>query len=182
LSKLFKVSADELTDSCLDIAQLGGEHNREIIRRATELDNLPDINVLLEEWLRKSLAINNRFGDPVTDHAVSQILSSAGNITLTELRQQLGITERSLERKFREHVGIPAKLFSRICRFQGTVKQLKNDQYEKLSDIAYDNGYSDQSHFIRSFKTFAGCAPNEYLSQSPQVIDSFAPGNFQPVL
>jgi len=33
-----------------------------------------------------------------------------------------------------------------------------------LTEIAYDSGFSDQSHFIKTFKSFAQIKPNEYRS------------------
>jgi len=35
----------------------------------------------------------------------------------------------------------------------------------KLSDVAYENGYADQSHFIRSFREFTGYTPSQYQQQ-----------------
>jgi len=36
-------------------------------------------------------------------------------------------------------------------------------QFQNLSDIAYDNDYADQSHYIRAFKEFTNITPKEYL-------------------
>jgi hypothetical protein len=54
------------------------------------------------------------------------------------LQETLGLPERSFERKFKQCVGISLKLFSRICRFQASLNQLRNDDYYKLSDIAFE--------------------------------------------
>jgi AraC-like DNA-binding protein len=53
-------------------------------------------------------------------------------------------------------------LFARICRFQASLNQIRNNDYCRLSDIAYENEYADQSHLIRAFKEFAGISPNKY--------------------
>ena len=83
------------------------------------------------------------------------------------------MSERNFERKFREYVGISPKLFSRICRFQSSLKQLQESNYEKLSDIAFENNFSDQSHFIRTFKEFAGFSPNQFQQQTNTIVDNF---------
>jgi AraC-like DNA-binding protein len=36
-------------------------------------------------------------------------------------------------------------------------------EFNTLTDVAFDNGFADQSHFIRSFKEFADITPNDYL-------------------
>jgi AraC-like DNA-binding protein len=40
---------------------------------------------------------------------------------------------------------------------------LRGKGFNNLTDIAYDNGFADQSHFIRSFKEFTQITPNDYL-------------------
>lgn len=35
---------------------------------------------------------------------------------------------------------------------------------KSLTDIAYDCGYYDQSHFINDFKEFSGYSPKVYFS------------------
>jgi len=92
---------------------------------------------------------------------------------LKDLQQKLRMTERSLERRFKQAIGISPKLFGRICRFQVSLNQLRKDNYDKLSDIAYENGYADQSHFIRSFREFAGVSPFDFKKQSNELVRNF---------
>ncbi|MNV73647.1 HTH-type transcriptional activator RhaS [compost metagenome] len=101
------------------------------------------------------------------------MIESKGLASLKGLQNQLQLSERSFERKFKQHVGVTPKMFSRICGFQASLSQLKKNEYDKLSDIAYGNGYSDQSHFIRTFKEFAGFSPYQYQKQADKVADNF---------
>ncbi|UOQ68039.1 helix-turn-helix domain-containing protein [Hymenobacter volaticus] len=89
------------------------------------------------------------------------------------MQESLHMSERSFQRKFKQHVGIPPKLFSRICRFQVSLNQLRNHQYHKLSDVAFENDYADQSHYIRSFQEFAGCSPYQYQRQVNELVENF---------
>jgi AraC-like DNA-binding protein len=77
--------------------------------------------------------------------------------------QQLNLTERTFQRIFKKYVGITANEYRRICQFQMAFYQLKARQFDKLTDVVYDNGYFDQSHYTRSFKEFTNTTPNEYL-------------------
>ncbi len=45
---------------------------------------------------------------------------------------------------------------------------------EKLSDVALVTKYADQSHFIRSFKEFAGVSPFGSVKKAPEVMENFA--------
>ncbi|MBL0741084.1 helix-turn-helix transcriptional regulator [Chryseolinea lacunae] len=164
LKSVFRFNAHELTDQCLDLRLL--PVTQQMPNRLLELPSTLDQVDLLSSHFITLIKRNNAIVDPVTHYAMSHIVQANGNVSLKELHTTLKLSERSFERKFEQHVGISAKLFSRICRFQASLKQLKTNQFTKLSDVAYQNGYADQSHFIRSFKEFAGYSPNEFQKQS----------------
>ena len=51
-------------------------------------------------------------------------------------------------------------------RFQNGLNQLLyHGDFSKLSDIAYQNGYFDQMHYIRDFKRFTGRTPQEFIQK-----------------
>jgi AraC-like DNA-binding protein len=106
--------------------------------------------------------------------ALSAIMQSKGCLLLKDLQEKVQMSERTFERKFKEYVGISPKLFTRICRFQASLSQMRNSDFEKLSDIAFQNDYSDQSHFIRSFKEFTGFSPNQYQIQSNEIVENLS--------
>jgi len=94
---------------------------------------------------------------------VRQLMQAKTLTSLKDIRRQLNISERTFERRFADHVGIAPKLFARICQFRASLVQLEQQQFDKLTDIAIDNGYADQSHFIRSFSEFTGLTPSRYF-------------------
>jgi AraC-like DNA-binding protein len=91
--------------------------------------------------------------------AVSTLISSKGTISITDLRNQLYITERTFERKFTKEIGVTPKQFAKIIQFSYSLNQLQESDYYSLTDVAYNNNFSDQSHFIRTFKKYAGQTP-----------------------
>ncbi|WP_315823731.1 helix-turn-helix transcriptional regulator [Paraflavitalea speifideaquila] len=129
---------------------------------------------LLSDWIKVQADKNHALKDDIMKYAVSVIARSKGNVALKGLQIELQLSERSFERKFKEYIGISPKLFSRICRFQASLQQLRNNDFSKLSDIAFENDYSDQSHFIRAFKEFAGFSPFQYQRSSSEVVDNLA--------
>lgn len=74
------------------------------------------------------------------------------------------ISSRYLSQLFSEYTGLAPKLLHKINRFQNSLK-LVNNTSDKLTGIAYDAGYFDQSHFIREFKLFTGITPTEFSNQ-----------------
>nr|WP_299210804.1 helix-turn-helix transcriptional regulator [uncultured Aquimarina sp.] len=93
--------------------------------------------------------------------AVELIISKKGKVLLSDVYEQTGISERSLERYFKSHIGLTPKLFSRVIRFSN-IFDLLNHQDFNWSDITYLAGFYDQSHFIKNFKEFTGEDPSKY--------------------
>ncbi|HPS13730.1 MAG TPA: helix-turn-helix domain-containing protein [Prolixibacteraceae bacterium] len=81
------------------------------------------------------------------------------------LSENFDISPRKLERKFSAYVGISPKQFIRIERFKKTILAMSTSEITSLTGCAYDNGYFDQSNFIKEFKTFTGYTPSEYREQ-----------------
>ena len=172
LKSIFGMDANELTSSCIDLSLIGKKKSRlpEQLSSAATVDEQIKI---LSFYLYNQQQNNSRHPDETTKYAIAQLTQSKGNISLKELQQKVQLSERSLERKFKASVGISPKLFSRIIRFQESMNQLRKSDYDKLSDIAYENDYADQSHFIRVFKEFTGFSPIEFKNQSNEIAENF---------
>jgi AraC-like DNA-binding protein len=83
-------------------------------------------------------------------------------------RNNLGM--RKLERMYNTFVGVSARTYGTLHRFQNCMNQLLNKDYFKLFDIAYGNGYFDQMHFIKEFKRFTGITPNKFIRQNNSML------------
>ena len=170
LKSMFGFDASELTDSCLDLTLLVN-NLKEPLLNASSLKNQVEIfSTHLDCHIKK----NCYRIDYATEFALSEIVQAKGNLPLRDLQRKLKLSERGFQRRFNQHVGISPKLFSRVCRFQAALRQLKNNNYANLSDVAFDNGYADQSHFIRSFKEFAGFSPYQFQRRDRKLAENFS--------
>src|SRR3546814_20745440 len=84
--------------------------------------------------------------------------------SLALVQKDFCLTERTLQRQFRNVIGIAPNLYRRICQFNAGFQQLNTRQFSKLADIAFENGYADQIHYIRVFKEFTHTTPKDYLT------------------
>ena len=107
--------------------------------------------------MTNSLAPQNR----QFQEAVELIISNTGARRLQEIRQQVGVGERSLERYFKKYIGLSPKLYSRIIRFSSIFHLIQTKNFE-WTQISYLSGFYDQSHFIKNFKEFTGEDPSGY--------------------
>jgi AraC-like DNA-binding protein len=174
LKSVFGFNASELTDGCLDLNELKINATTAFTEHLFEVKEIGNQIDIISEFLLAHISRYKSQIEPITRYASKEIIKANGSISLKELQRQLNLSERTFERKFEQHVGISPKLFSRVCRFQRSLHQLKNNNYSLLSDIAFDGGYTDQSHFIRTFKEFAGCSPYEFQKQPYQAFSDFS--------
>lgn len=158
LPSIFRLHAKELTDECMDISLLPALPQVNLNEQLWHTSSPQRQFEILFSYLEKIITPI----DPTMQYATRQILASKGKTSLKYLHYQLNLTERTFERRFEQYVGISPRLFSNIAQFQAALYMLDNGQFSKLSDIAYANGYADQSHFIRWFKKFTGVTPLEH--------------------
>lgn len=77
------------------------------------------------------------------------------------LANAMGVGKRTLQRRFMEHVGVSPRQHLRWLRFE-QARQLLLRSGHRSVDIAMLAGYSDQAHFVREFRRFAGVTPGRW--------------------
>ena len=82
---------------------------------------------------------------------------------MSEFSKSNNINRRQLARKFSSAIGLSPKQLAKTVRIQTTLKILLNKEITSLTDLAYENEYFDQAHFIKEFKEFTGLTPKEFF-------------------
>ncbi|KUL27174.1 AraC family transcriptional regulator [Actinoplanes awajinensis] len=85
-----------------------------------------------------------------------------GGTPIAELAGEVGWSARHLTDRFHAELGLRPKEAGRIARFDRARRALRPGV--RFADIAAEHGYADQSHLVRDFQAFAGCAPSRWLS------------------
>lgn len=88
------------------------------------------------------------------------------SMTVGSLADIACLSKRQYERIFSETVGMNPKEYSQIVRFQKALWLMQNGELN-YAGIASACGFSDQSHFIRNFKSMSGYTPrtlNQYCN------------------
>lgn len=96
-------------------------------------------------------------------YATAAIAANPAKQALKAVQDNLYLTERTFQRMFEKNIGILPNQYRRICQFNSAFWQLNQRKFQNLTDIAFENGYADQSHYIRAFKEFTNITPKEYL-------------------
>lgn len=163
LLSIFGVTAQELTDKPVDLNLLTRKKTTSLQEQLLNAGTLENMIGLLDNYIF-NLISNAKNDNPIINYATSKIALKPSKEILILVQKELHITERTFQRMFENNIGIAPNLYRRVCQFNSAFQQLNNRNYYKLSDIAFENGYADQSHYIRSFKEFTNLTPKDYLN------------------
>ncbi len=101
--------------------------------------------------------------DRLVQEAVARIYGSNGMIRIAQLSDELSMSQDAFEKRFRRVTGSTAKQFSMIVRMKSIVQ---GPAPASFLDIAIQNGYFDQAHFNKAFKTYTGLTPSEFFKSA----------------
>jgi AraC-like DNA-binding protein len=97
----------------------------------------------------------------LVEHAVAALQASHGALRIESLAETLGVSRQHLASQFKSRVGLGAKLFARVCRFQAASARLGGIAPGKadLATLALELGYYDQPHMVHEFRALSGATP-----------------------
>ncbi len=167
-----RFSVHELTDKIVDLTELLGSRGRELEERIGNAYGFAERVGIFESHFLHRLAVLPS-DDKTVGFAAEMIVKSGGTISVSRLAENIGVSERRLERKFRSRVGISPKMLARTVRFQNVVNNIQSAANVDLLDTALSFGYFDQSHMIREFKEFSGETPLGYFRKTHGISDIF---------
>ncbi len=100
----------------------------------------------------------------LVEHAVAALQGANGDLRIESLADTLGVSRQHLASQFRARVGLSAKLFARVCRFQHASARLRNVVPDRvdMAALALDLGYYDQPHMIHEFRALSGSTPQSF--------------------
>jgi AraC-like DNA-binding protein len=101
--------------------------------------------------------------DPVVQHAVR--LLDSGEARVADAAARSFVSERELQRRFRDHIGYGPKTLHRVLRFQRFMGHLSGPDVD-LAAAAARAGYADQAHLSREAGRLAGMTPRQLLGWS----------------
>lgn len=98
----------------------------------------------------------------VIDEIIRAIETDASLLTVSDVAKAFARSERWLQQLFRDYLGIGLKWLLQRHRLLVAAEQIRENEAPNWAEIAYDLGYSSQSHFITDFKEVLGVTPLDY--------------------
>lgn len=118
----------------------------------------------------------HRFVRHEGDALVAQTVRALGAVQPIHVRalaRQLRTTERTIERRVQERVGLSPIMLKRVLRFRRAFQWLDRAPRGDWTGIAANAGYFDQAHLIRDFRQFAGAPPGTFFGTGPELARAF---------
>ncbi|MFJ8746181.1 helix-turn-helix domain-containing protein [Embleya sp. NPDC127516] len=115
------------------------------------------LDVVLTEWARSGPASSTRVA-----WAWQELAHRAGAVPIPALARRVGWSQRQLEKRFREQIGLTPKAIARVFRLQRALQLL--DSGLPSAEVATLAGYHDQAHFGHDCKAMTGHAPGRFIA------------------
>ncbi|MEU4622295.1 helix-turn-helix domain-containing protein [Actinoplanes sp. NPDC023801] len=125
------------------------------------------------DWPARFAVLDRALGGRLRDAAAAEPVRQAfdlvsDGVPIGDVAKRIGWSARYLTDRFRAEIGLRPKEAARIARFDRARRAVRPGV--RLADVAAVHGYADQSHLVRDFRVFAGCAPSRWLADEHDLI------------
>ena len=111
----------------------------------------------LYQWATDNLSIT----DLIPDALERTLEGIAQDEELADLMGNAELSQRQIERQFKQWLGMTPKYYQRIARIKKAINYMKAHPEADLVDVALRFGFSDQAHMTREFRTIACITPGK---------------------
>lgn len=152
--RFFNIPASHFADTFTQADISLGKEWETLGLRIRETNSVDEKRVLAERYLLQQLDRHST-GPDHTDATTLRLLHMP-ELTVGQMAKQSFLSERQFRRKFTERTGLSPQAFARISRINLAIKTKKLKPQRSWRSIAFEAGYTDQSHFRKEMKLLMG--------------------------
>jgi AraC-like DNA-binding protein len=174
LMQFFNFPLNEICNRNVSLKDINGQAGRDLEEKMNEVTTFQQRVSVVETYLFDLL--KNNFADfefRRINHIAELIKQTYGNININQMASEACLSRKQFERVFSEHIGISPKQYLKIIRFQYAIFQKQKNNNLNMTELSYESGYFDQSHFINDFKSLSGLTPKQYFAENDVCSDFF---------
>jgi AraC-like DNA-binding protein len=154
-------SVSDLTDRSITLKRAFGVDStaleNAIFSQASDAAMIP----IVEDFLRVLLPPDDQ-NVTLVNRIIDHMMTHPTLNRVDEVVDGFDLSKRSLQRLFRQYVGVSPKWVIQRFRLQEAAERLERGEMLDLARLAANLGYFDQAHFIKDFKSVVGMTPVEY--------------------
>lgn len=151
-----------IVDAALDSGALFGSDGVALAAGLAATDDAGTRIACAEQFLRAHAPAPDVNADLV-NAIVAAALAGRTIRRVSDLATEFGCSQRTLQRLFREYVGLGPKWMVQRFRLQEAAELLARPDAPPWPVLAAELGYFDQAHFINEFKAVIGRTPSAYV-------------------
>lgn len=157
VKKLLKTPANLFADQIVDLSLIEPSFNS-LWHQLAEQTNFDGRVAVFQQW-----ALRQLFEPDSRETAFNNFLNGTGQhgLSVSQLASLLCYSPRQLTRKLLELTGMNSESSLLYKKYLHALHLVHHTDMS-LTNIAYESSFSDQSHFIHSFKSYTGLTPGEY--------------------
>ncbi|MGZ8524431.1 MAG: helix-turn-helix domain-containing protein [Chitinophagaceae bacterium] len=157
VKKIFRIPACEFSDTLVDLTLLDTSFHS-LWHQLAEQNSFDGRVAVFSGWMERKLP-----DWQAQEKLVNNFLSSVDqhDQSVTALARSLCYSPRQLSRKMAEATGMNTEEMLLYKKYLHAVHLIHHSDLS-LTKIAYQSHFSDQSHFIKSFKSYTNLTPGEY--------------------
>ena len=152
----------ELENQVVSLDAIWGTFAAELRERLYAAPTIQARFALLEQFLLARLRETHQ-GLKAVQCAVAEIARHHGTLSIRELSESMGMSQKHLIVQFKQMVGCTPKELGRLYRFADILATIDLTRLVDWTLVAHQFYFHDQSHFIRDFREFTGHTPTDYL-------------------
>jgi AraC-like DNA-binding protein len=131
-------------------------------------ENFAEAVGAFEDHLRK-LDFGPQFDDQKIARAIEIIEATGGEIKIAGLAEELNLSTRQLERRFKAVSGLSPKQFARTRRLRATAVALVENTKINWASRAAEMGFTDQAHLTHEFVSVTKRSPNSFAEKVSRI-------------
>jgi AraC-like DNA-binding protein len=167
LFRLTGIPAHELSNQFIDAEAVFSPEISLVNERLSSTDDhlqmITIVETFLHSLIRKKGNHQSRFDYLPVDKVGVFLLQNPSRFSLDWLADQACLSPRQFYNQFIERMGVNPKLYSRIARFDKTMKLKSTQPHKDWLQIAIEMGYYDYQHMARDFKEFTKLSPLQFF-------------------
>lgn len=158
LFHVVKLPLNEITNTFINAEDIWGNEICSVCDHLRELDELTEMITVIENFVKNRIKRITNDYHPI-DKASDYILNEKNNAPIDWLANQSCLSVRQFIRKFEERIGISAKTFERVIRFDKAYRMKNRHPEYDWKYISFACDYHDYQHMVKDFKEFSSLTP-----------------------
>lgn len=177
LYQTFGISPTELTNTAIDAQIIGNKLMEEFVKEETANTCLDNFLPAFENFMFKHFKPREIKQEVIeTIHTIQSGQIQKG--IMGKIAGELKISPKTFIHYFNQTVGVSPIQYLHLLQVNQAIQLITKHPAKSLTDIGLQAGFYDQSHFIKTFKSFCNLSPNTFRNNKRKQVNSVQFGLF----